>query len=87
MVWQLLDLRVRAHVFNLGPDYQWVVVVAVDEHQGVGFVASDALKVDPSSQASRTGDFATITLRRALGPLAFGFGICRVLITLPVLAL
>jgi hypothetical protein len=41
----------------------------------------------PSSQASGTGDFATITLRRAVGPLAFSLGICLVLITLPVLAL
>ena len=41
----------------------------------------------PSSQASGTDDFDTITLRRALGPLVFDLGICLVLITLPVLAL
>ena len=40
-----------------------------------------------SSQASGTGDYATVTLRRALGSLVFDLGICLVLITLPVLAL
>lgn len=41
----------------------------------------------PSSQTSGRGDFATVTLRRALGQLAFDLGICLVLITLPVLAM
>jgi hypothetical protein len=41
----------------------------------------------PDSQASGKGDYATVTLRRALGPLAFDLGICLVLITLPILAL
>jgi hypothetical protein len=41
----------------------------------------------PDSQASGKGDYATVTLRRALGQLAFDLGICLVLITLPILAL
>jgi hypothetical protein len=40
-----------------------------------------------STQSSGRGDYATLTLRRALGPLAFDLGICLVLITLPALAL
>ena len=41
----------------------------------------------PNTQVSGKGDFATIKLSRALGPLVFDVGICLVLVTLPVLAL
>jgi Domain of unknown function (DUF4436) len=41
----------------------------------------------PNSQVSGKGDYATVTLRRAFGPLAFDLGVCLVLITLPTLAL
>jgi hypothetical protein len=41
----------------------------------------------PATQSSGEGDYQTITMRRARGPLAFDLGLCVVLITLPALAL
>ncbi|WP_082690997.1 DUF4436 domain-containing protein [Mycobacterium sp. GA-1199] len=41
----------------------------------------------PATQSARDGDYETVTLKRAKGPLAFDVGLCLVLITLPALAL
>lgn len=41
----------------------------------------------PATQSAGDGDYQTITLSRARGPLAFDVGLCLVLITLPALAL
>jgi hypothetical protein len=41
----------------------------------------------PATQSSSEGDYQTITMRRARGPLAFDLGLCLVLITLPAVAL
>jgi hypothetical protein len=41
----------------------------------------------PVTQSGNIGDFETVTLRRARGPLAFDLGLCLVLLTLPGLAL
>jgi hypothetical protein len=41
----------------------------------------------PSTQSAEDGDYQTITLSRARGPLAFDVGLCLVLLTLPALAL
>nr|WP_245908669.1 DUF4436 domain-containing protein [Mycobacterium neglectum] len=41
----------------------------------------------PVTQSSGEGDYQTITLSRARGPLAFDVGLCLVLITLPAVAL
>jgi uncharacterized protein DUF4436 len=46
-----------------------------------------AVHSGPNSQESGRGDYATVTLRRAVGALVFDLGICLVLVTLPVLAL
>jgi hypothetical protein len=40
-----------------------------------------------ATQSASSGDDATITLRRAPGPLVFDLGICLVLVSLPVMAL
>ncbi|KUH94397.1 hypothetical protein AU188_12750 [Mycobacterium sp. IS-3022] len=41
----------------------------------------------PATQSAGDGDYETVTLTRARGPLAFDVGLCLVLITLPALAL
>ncbi|BBW99355.1 DUF4436 domain-containing protein [Mycolicibacterium moriokaense] len=41
----------------------------------------------PSTQSSGEGDYQTIHLSRARGPLAFDVGLCLVLVTLPAIAL
>lgn len=41
----------------------------------------------PATQSEDEGDYQTITLSRARGPLAFDLGLCLVLITLPAVAL
>ncbi|OBK71334.1 DUF4436 domain-containing protein [Mycobacterium sp. 1274761.0] len=41
----------------------------------------------PATQSAPDGDYQTITLKRARGPLAFDVGLCLVLITLPAVAL
>ncbi|OBF95976.1 DUF4436 domain-containing protein [Mycobacterium sp. 852002-51152_SCH6134967] len=41
----------------------------------------------PATQSADDGDYETVTLKRAKGPLAFDVGLCLVLITLPALAL
>jgi hypothetical protein len=41
----------------------------------------------PATQSSSEGDYQTITMSRARGPLAFDIGLCLVLITLPAVAL
>ncbi|MCK0177050.1 MULTISPECIES: DUF4436 domain-containing protein [Mycobacteriaceae] len=41
----------------------------------------------PATQSAPDGDYQTITLSRARGPLAFDLGLCLVLLTLPALAL
>jgi Domain of unknown function (DUF4436) len=41
----------------------------------------------PSTQSSGAGDYVTLTLRRAKGPLIFDLGICLVLLSLPIMAL
>ncbi|KUI05406.1 hypothetical protein AU189_03285 [Mycolicibacterium acapulense] len=41
----------------------------------------------PATQSADDGDYETLTLKRAKGPLAFDVGLCLVLITLPALAL
>jgi hypothetical protein len=46
----------------------------------------DSVRTGPSTQSSSRGDDATITFKRARGPLAFDVGICLVAVTLPALA-
>jgi hypothetical protein len=41
----------------------------------------------PATQSANDGDYQTVTLSRARGPLAFDMGLCLVLLTLPALAL
>ncbi|WP_422743138.1 DUF4436 domain-containing protein [Mycobacterium sp. WMMD1722] len=41
----------------------------------------------PATQSADDGDYQTVTLSRARGPLAFDLGLCLVLLTLPALAL
>jgi hypothetical protein len=41
----------------------------------------------PATQSANDGDYQTVTLSRARGPLAFDVGLCLVLLTLPALAL
>lgn len=41
----------------------------------------------PATQSLGDGDYQTVTLSRARGPLAFDLGLCLVLFTLPALAL
>ncbi|MBO0678598.1 DUF4436 domain-containing protein [Mycolicibacterium sp. S2-37] len=46
-----------------------------------------SVRSGPSTQSAGDGDYQTVTLSRARGPLAFDLGLCLVLLTLPAVAL
>jgi hypothetical protein len=69
-----------------GEDRQFVPARVEIEGALQGWDISSA-PTPPAPQAQSTDDAVKITLKRALGPLAFDLGICLVLLTLPTLAI